>query len=72
MEPEGRPPSEDHPVTPPGRERPDSKRRLLFKSGRMQGASRPADGCQTRPVLLPIQHRLPGRRRAAGWMLGRD
>lgn len=72
MEPEGRPPSEDHPITPPSRKRPDSQRRLLLQSGRMQRASRPAHGCQTRPVLLPIQHRLPGWRRAAGWMLGKN
>lgn len=69
MEPKGRPPATDHPVAPPGRKRPHPERRLLLQVGRLQGAPRPAHGCQTRPVLLPIQHRLPGGRRAAGWIL---
>lgn len=72
MEPKRWPPAEDYPIAPSGRERPDPERRLLLQVGWLQGTPRPAHGCQTRPLLLPIQHRLPGRRRAAGWLLGKD
>lgn len=71
MEPKRRPPPEDYPITPPDRERPDPERRLLLQAGRLQRAPWPPHGRQTRPLLLPVQHRLPGRRRAAGWVLGK-
>lgn len=71
MEPKRRPPPKDYPITPPDRERPDPERRLLLQAGRLQRAPWPPHGRQTRPLLLPVQHRLPGRRRAAGRVLGK-
>lgn len=71
MELKRRTPTEDNPITPPSRKRLDPERRLFLQVGGLQRTPRPAHGCQTRPLLLPVQHRLPGRRRAAAasWRL---
>lgn len=70
VEPKGRPSTEDHPVALPCCERHDPQRCLLLQDRRLQGAPRAAHGRQTRPLLLPVQHRLPGRWREEQWLLG--
>lgn len=71
VELKGRSSTEDHPVALPFCKRPDPKCRLLLQDRWLQGAPRAANGCQTRPLLLPVQHRLPGRRREDHWRLGK-
>lgn len=70
VEPQGRPPAQDHPVAPPGCQRPDPERRLLLQAGRQKRSARPAHGRQTRPLLFPLQRRLPGHRGEAPRILG--
>lgn len=70
MELKGRPLTEDHPITPPSCKWPHPKHRLLLQVRRLQWAPWPAHGCRTRSLLLPVQHRLPWRRGAAGCVLG--
>lgn len=62
MEPQRRPPAQDHPVTPPRCQRPDPECRLLLQAGRQNRSAWPANGRQTRPLLFPLQRRLPGHR----------
>ncbi|TNN30053.1 hypothetical protein EYF80_059799 [Liparis tanakae] len=66
MESQRRPPPEDHPVPPSGRQRHDPQRGLLLQAGRLPRAAGPPHGREARPLLLPLQHRLPGGSRAAG------
>lgn len=73
MELKGWPAAEDYPIPPSGRKRPDPQRGLLLQAGGLQGAPWPANGRQTRPLLLPLQHGLPGSSGAAGKrLLGKD
>lgn len=61
VEPGGRPSAEDHPITAHHSQGPDPQRGLLLPVRWPQGAARPPHGSETRPLLLPVQHGLPGR-----------
>lgn len=70
MEPQRRPSAQDHPVTPPRCQRPHPERRLLLQAGRQKRSAWPAHGRQTRPLLFPLQRRLPGHRGHAASLRG--